>query len=98
LQPGAIATDLGGGNVRDNQQVNQMVSSITASGSKRVKPKIFGKAVCGCCWSEDSGLDYWTSELKPSGRHVFVRLHGKATFILGLPLFFGFKHWISKRL
>ncbi|WP_111637497.1 SDR family NAD(P)-dependent oxidoreductase [Marinomonas shanghaiensis] len=32
LAPGAIATDFRGGNVRDNQQMNQMVSSITALG------------------------------------------------------------------
>ncbi|MFM2485721.1 SDR family NAD(P)-dependent oxidoreductase [Celerinatantimonas yamalensis] len=32
LAPGAIATDFRGGNVRDNQQMNQMVASITALG------------------------------------------------------------------
>jgi NAD(P)-dependent dehydrogenase (short-subunit alcohol dehydrogenase family) len=32
VAPGAIATDFNGGTVRDNEQVNQMVSSITALG------------------------------------------------------------------
>jgi NAD(P)-dependent dehydrogenase (short-subunit alcohol dehydrogenase family) len=32
VAPGAIATDFNGGTVRDNQQVNQMVSSMTAMG------------------------------------------------------------------
>ncbi|MES2425534.1 MAG: SDR family oxidoreductase [Bacteroidota bacterium] len=32
VAPGAIATDFGGGRVRDDQQVNQMVSNITALG------------------------------------------------------------------
>jgi NAD(P)-dependent dehydrogenase (short-subunit alcohol dehydrogenase family) len=32
VAPGAIATDFGGGRVRDDEQVNQMVSSITALG------------------------------------------------------------------
>jgi NAD(P)-dependent dehydrogenase (short-subunit alcohol dehydrogenase family) len=32
VAPGAIATDFNGGTVRDNQQVNQMVSSNTAMG------------------------------------------------------------------
>jgi NAD(P)-dependent dehydrogenase (short-subunit alcohol dehydrogenase family) len=32
VAPGAIATDFGGGRVRDDAQVNQMVSSITALG------------------------------------------------------------------
>jgi NAD(P)-dependent dehydrogenase (short-subunit alcohol dehydrogenase family) len=32
VAPGAIATDFGGGRVRDDQQVNQMVSSLTALG------------------------------------------------------------------
>jgi NAD(P)-dependent dehydrogenase (short-subunit alcohol dehydrogenase family) len=32
VAPGAIATDFGGGAVRDNAQVNQMVSGITALG------------------------------------------------------------------
>lgn len=32
LAPGAIATDFGGGAVRDNAQVNQMVASMTALG------------------------------------------------------------------
>ncbi|WP_317169619.1 SDR family NAD(P)-dependent oxidoreductase [Mucilaginibacter humi] len=32
VAPGAIATDFGGGRVRDDAQVNQMVSSLTALG------------------------------------------------------------------
>ncbi len=32
LAPGAIATDFGGGAVRDNADVNQMVASFTALG------------------------------------------------------------------
>lgn len=32
VAPGAIATDFGGGRVRDDEQVNQMVSSLTALG------------------------------------------------------------------
>jgi NAD(P)-dependent dehydrogenase (short-subunit alcohol dehydrogenase family) len=32
VAPGAIATDFGGGRVRDDKQLNQMVSSITALG------------------------------------------------------------------
>jgi NAD(P)-dependent dehydrogenase (short-subunit alcohol dehydrogenase family) len=32
LAPGAIETDFGGGTVRDNQQVNQFVASVTALG------------------------------------------------------------------
>jgi NAD(P)-dependent dehydrogenase (short-subunit alcohol dehydrogenase family) len=32
VAPGAIATDFGGGQVRDNKQVNDMVSSVTALG------------------------------------------------------------------
>jgi len=32
VAPGAIATDFGGGRVRDDEQVNQMVSSVTAMG------------------------------------------------------------------
>ena len=32
LAPGAIATDFGGGAVRDNEQINQHVASVTAKG------------------------------------------------------------------
>jgi NAD(P)-dependent dehydrogenase (short-subunit alcohol dehydrogenase family) len=32
VAPGAIETDFGGGHVRDNQAVNQMVASVTALG------------------------------------------------------------------
>jgi NAD(P)-dependent dehydrogenase (short-subunit alcohol dehydrogenase family) len=53
LAPGAIATDFGGGNVRDNQQVNQMVSSITALG-RAGEAEDIGKAVA-MLLSEDSG-------------------------------------------
>jgi NAD(P)-dependent dehydrogenase (short-subunit alcohol dehydrogenase family) len=53
LAPGAIATDFGGGNVRDNQQVNQMVTSITALG-RAGEAEDIGKAVA-MLLSEDSG-------------------------------------------
>ncbi|QUX90481.1 short-chain dehydrogenase [Marinomonas sp. A3A] len=53
LAPGAIATDFGGGNVRDNQQVNQMVASITALG-RAGEAEDIGKAVA-MLLSEDSG-------------------------------------------
>ncbi|TYL48892.1 SDR family NAD(P)-dependent oxidoreductase [Marinomonas sp. IMCC 4694] len=53
LAPGAIATDFGGGNVRDNQQVNQMISSITALGRAGEADDI-GKAV-SMLLSDDSG-------------------------------------------
>ena len=53
LAPGAIATDFGGGNVRDNQQVNQMVASVTALGRVGEADDI-GKAVA-MLLSEDSG-------------------------------------------
>jgi NAD(P)-dependent dehydrogenase (short-subunit alcohol dehydrogenase family) len=52
LAPGAIATDFGGGNVRDNQQVNQMVASVTALGRVGEADDI-GKAVA-MLLSEDS--------------------------------------------
>ena len=53
LAPGAIATDFGDGSVRDNQQVNQMVASVTALGRVGEADDI-GKAVA-MLLSEDSG-------------------------------------------
>ncbi|MFT6408798.1 MAG: NAD(P)-dependent dehydrogenase (short-subunit alcohol dehydrogenase family) [Thalassolituus sp.] len=53
LAPGAIATDFGSGSVRDNQQVNQMVASVTALGRVGEADDI-GKAVA-MLLSEDSG-------------------------------------------
>jgi NAD(P)-dependent dehydrogenase (short-subunit alcohol dehydrogenase family) len=44
LAPGAIETDFGGGAVRDNKQLNQLIASLTALG--RVgKPDDIGGAV-----------------------------------------------------
>jgi NAD(P)-dependent dehydrogenase (short-subunit alcohol dehydrogenase family) len=42
LAPGAIATDFGGGAVRDNPQLNQMVASLTALGRAGVADDIGG--------------------------------------------------------
>ena len=53
LAPGAIATDFRDGNVRDNPQMNQMVSSITAFGRVGEADDI-GNAVA-MLLSEDSG-------------------------------------------
>jgi len=51
VAPGAIATDFGGGAVRDNAQVNQMVSGITALG--RVgEPDDIGGVVAFLCTDE----------------------------------------------
>jgi NAD(P)-dependent dehydrogenase (short-subunit alcohol dehydrogenase family) len=44
VAPGAIATDFGGGSVRDNPQVNQMVASVTAMGRVGL-PEDIGPAV-----------------------------------------------------
>ncbi len=44
LAPGAIATDFGGGAVRDNPQVNQFVASVTAQGRAGL-PEDIGGAV-----------------------------------------------------
>jgi NAD(P)-dependent dehydrogenase (short-subunit alcohol dehydrogenase family) len=44
VAPGAIATDFGGGRVRDDAQVNQMVASLTAMGRAGV-PEDIGPAV-----------------------------------------------------
>lgn len=42
LAPGAIETDFGGGAVRDNPQVNQMISSMTAMGRAGLPDDIGG--------------------------------------------------------
>lgn len=44
VAPGAIATDFNGGTVRDNRQVNDMVSSVTALGRAGV-PEDIGPAI-----------------------------------------------------
>jgi len=44
VAPGAIETDFGGGAVRDNQQINQFVASVTALGRPGV-PDDIGPAV-----------------------------------------------------
>lgn len=48
VAPGAIATDFGGGHVRDNAQVNQMVSSVTALGRAGVAEDIGGVVAFLC--------------------------------------------------
>jgi NAD(P)-dependent dehydrogenase (short-subunit alcohol dehydrogenase family) len=42
IAPGAIETDFGGGHVRDNQQINQFVSSVTALGRAGLPDDIGG--------------------------------------------------------
>ena len=44
VAPGAIATDFGGGRVRDDAQVNKMVASLTAMGRAGL-PEDIGPAV-----------------------------------------------------
>jgi NAD(P)-dependent dehydrogenase (short-subunit alcohol dehydrogenase family) len=51
VAPGAIATDFGGGQVRDNEQVNKYVASVTALG--RVgQPEDIGGVVAFLCSEE----------------------------------------------
>lgn len=51
LAPGAIETDFGGGAVRDNDQVNQMVASVTALGRAGL-PEDIGGVVAFLCTDE----------------------------------------------
>ncbi|ETI60636.1 SDR family NAD(P)-dependent oxidoreductase [Marinomonas profundimaris] len=53
IAPGAIATDFRDGNIRDNQQMNQMVSSITALGRVGEAEDIGG--VVGLFFSQEAG-------------------------------------------
>ena len=53
IAPGAIATDFRDGNIRDNQQMNQMVSSITALGRVGEADDIGG--VVGLFFSQETG-------------------------------------------
>ena len=48
VAPGAIATDFGGGHVRDNEQVNKMVSSVTALGRAGLPDDIGGVVAFLC--------------------------------------------------
>ena len=52
IAPGAIETDFGGGVVRDNQELNKMVSSLTALGRVGL-PDDVGGVVAFLC-SEES--------------------------------------------
>lgn len=52
VAPGAIETDFGGGAVRDNQDLNQMISSLTALGRVGL-PDDIGSVVAFLC-SDDS--------------------------------------------
>ena len=51
VAPGAIATDFGGGHVRDNENVNKMVAGITALGRAGV-PDDIGGVVAFLCTEE----------------------------------------------
>ncbi len=51
VAPGAIETDFGGGAVRDNDQLNQMVASVTALG-RAGKPDDIGGVVAFLCTGE----------------------------------------------
>lgn len=48
IAPGAIATDFGGGAVRDNEQLNQMIASLTALGRVGM-PDDIGSVVAFLC-------------------------------------------------
>ena len=48
IAPGAIATDFSGGHVRDNEQVNQFIGSITALGRPGL-PEDIGGVVAFLC-------------------------------------------------
>jgi NAD(P)-dependent dehydrogenase (short-subunit alcohol dehydrogenase family) len=52
VAPGAIETDFGGGVVRDNQELNKMISSLTALGRVGL-PDDIGGVVAFLC-SDDS--------------------------------------------
>jgi NAD(P)-dependent dehydrogenase (short-subunit alcohol dehydrogenase family) len=48
IAPGAIETDFGGGHVRDNEQINQFVSSVTALGRAGLPDDIGGVVAFLC--------------------------------------------------
>lgn len=48
VAPGAIETDFGGGAVRDNEQLNQMIASLTALGRVGL-PDDIGSVVAFLC-------------------------------------------------
>ena len=48
VAPGAIATDFGGGAVRDNEQLNQFIASVTALGRVGL-PEDIGSVVAFLC-------------------------------------------------
>ena len=77
IAPGAIATDFGGGMVRDNKQVNQMVASVTALGRVGEADDI-GAAVAALlsdnsAWitgqriEVSGGMNLWLAEVVPRG-------------------------------
>ncbi|MCB0091760.1 MAG: SDR family oxidoreductase, partial [Caldilineaceae bacterium] len=51
VAPGAIATDFGGGRVRDNKELNQQVASVTALGRVGL-PEDIGGVVAFLCTEE----------------------------------------------
>ena len=51
VAPGAIATDFSGGHVRDNEQVNKMVSDMTALG-RAGEPEDIGGVIAFLCTEE----------------------------------------------
>lgn len=51
IAPGAIETDFGGGAVRDNEQLNQMVGGMTALGRPGL-PEDIGGVVAFLCTEE----------------------------------------------
>ena len=56
LAPGAIATDFGGGMVRDNAQMNQMIASVTALGRVGQADDI-GSAIASLLTSESKWIN-----------------------------------------
>ena len=75
IAPGAIETDFGGGLVRDNAQVNQMIAGMTALGRVGL-PEDIGAAVATCSHQarmvhgqriEASGGTYLSNRLRSQG-------------------------------
>jgi len=56
VAPGAIETDFGGGHVRDNKELNQMVSNMTALG-RAGKPGDIGGVVAFLCSEEAAWIN-----------------------------------------
>jgi NAD(P)-dependent dehydrogenase (short-subunit alcohol dehydrogenase family) len=56
VAPGAIATDFGGGRVRDDEQVNKAVASVTALGRVGV-PEDIGGVVAFLCSPDASWIN-----------------------------------------